>query len=497
VQAKARAAAEAAARRAAAGLPPAAPLPAGGGGAPTRPRGSPLDAVAVLTAAGAAAIAGGRGLSALAGPPPETLDGEADAGSAAAAAEAEANARADAVAAAAAGISAAADVAAALPLPSAVRESLFQRREDFVRLHAIKRRLWEQHNMVLGRQESFSLRTQKRSLNLSTSGLTTADDIRASGRDGQSSGSYAAVGDRRPEAVSVAGEAEAAGGGGGSGDGGGGGGGPSLWASRATVDRGLDLVLALQDSARVLLGMLRAAEESRSAGGARGPPPPPPALLAAKREEVAALRGALAAAMGCGEGSGVPLAAAAAALPPLDSPADAALLALLSLPKGKKLLVRAVPMLSPAAKATLCGCGLRRLPHFVASNASGREAEEADAAAAAALADWVGGGPGGAVGGARGEGAPGEALAALAGWGGVLFDCHAGATLRALLGHPGASAVISALLTHGEAQREAAEGALTEGRLSVEALAATEAAVGKWKDVTDKLGRAYMESETS
>ncbi len=477
MQAKARAAAEAAARRAAAGLPAS---PQAGGAAPSRPRGgSPLDAVAVLTAAGAAAIAGGRGLPAGgAAPAEETLDGD-EVGAASAAASA---AEAAAAAAAAVGISAAADVAAALPLPSAVRESQFQRREDFVRLHAIKRRLWEQHNMVLGRQESFSLRTQKRSLNLSTTGTTTADDIRASGRDGASSGSYSAAGDRRPEAVSVAAEAEAAGGGGGSG------GSSGLWGSRAAVDRGLDTVLALQDSARVLLGMLRAT------GGA-----PPAATLAAKREEVAALRRDLAGALGCGEAAhGAGTAAAAAALPPVDSPADAALLALLSLPKGKKLLVRAGPMLAAPHRAQLCGAGLRRLPHFVASNAAGREAEEADAAAAAALADWVGSGPAGVVGGGRDGGAPpGEALATLAEWGAVLFECHAGATLRALLGHPGASGVISALLSHGEAQRATGEDAIAEGRLPAEALAAVEAAVAKWKDVTDKLGRAYMEAESA
>jgi hypothetical protein len=45
--------------------------------------------------------------------------------------------------------------------------------------------MWETSNAVLGRQESASIRTPKKILNLVAGGVTTADDIRAAAAGGR------------------------------------------------------------------------------------------------------------------------------------------------------------------------------------------------------------------------------------------------------------------------------------------------------------------------
>jgi hypothetical protein len=68
---------------------------------------------------------------------------------------------------------------------------------------------------------------------------------------------------------------------------------------------------------------------------------------------------------------------------------DDALLSFLSLAKGKRAMVRAVPMLSSADKVTAVTAGMRHLPHFVASAEADKETEDADALLGSSLAKWV------------------------------------------------------------------------------------------------------------
>jgi hypothetical protein len=60
------------------------------------------------------------------------------------------------------------------------------------KIHAAKRRLWEHDNQVLGRIVTTSVRTMKPALNLSDTGVTTADDI-DDGNDGSRKAVFATV----------------------------------------------------------------------------------------------------------------------------------------------------------------------------------------------------------------------------------------------------------------------------------------------------------------
>ena len=113
----------------------------------------------------------------------------------------------------------------------------------------------------------------------------------------------------------------------------------------------------LQDSARALQSQLTAAS------------PAPPATLAALRASVLRLRVALAERLGLrsfDEQSGGGAEPDAPPLPP-GSVDDDAVLLVVSLPKGKRLLARAVPMLLPVDRVSAVTAGLRQLPHFAAS----------------------------------------------------------------------------------------------------------------------------------
>jgi hypothetical protein len=179
---------------------------------------------------------------------------------------------------------------------------------------------------------------------------------------------------------------------------------------------------------------------------------------------------------------------------PLASPSesldDDVILALLSLPKGKRALCRALPMLHPADRVTAVAAGMRHLPHFVASAVAGTEAEEADAALSAALAKWI-------KTTMPVPGAAGGPLSILCQWVAELHLGHTGPIIRALLQHPGASDAISALLFRGEALAKAqtpAEDAAppAEGDIAAETSAKEVAA---WAAVTEALGTAFAEAE--
>lgn len=413
--------------------------------APIEPR-SALDAVAILSFAGAQAVkrSGGGG-----------------GGGAAVSTASAAMTNSQSVNATL--LQAAADIAGAVPIASEESRRAIEKLSSAQRLHAIKRRKWETANSVLGRQESANMRGPKASLNLSVSGVTTADDIRRAGRRGANH----TVGveaddaeDNDDDATPVPGAAQ--------------------WAARARVEDCLDLVLSLQESARRLMSALR-----DSATPAR--------TLDKLRRDVANIRASLGTALGIeavegaaaraadgavADGAETPKAAAVQA-----AAKDNTLISLLSFAKGKKLLARSVPMLSHAGKLAACAAGIRLLPQWVASFSSDAEAEETDAALASALASWL-------KAAVLPPGAKTSLLKLLASWVAILHTRYTGATVRALLAHPGAMAVISALLNRGEAERVLAEESQTATPDAgvVEALAA-------WREATETLGAAFLESE--
>ena len=228
--------------------------------------------------------------------------------------------------------------------------------------------------------------------------------------------------------------------------------------------------------------------------------------MAALRVEVVRCREELAAALGVGAArGGSPAGAGAPGAPAPGAPApapageppfsieDGALLSLLALPKGKRALLRASPMLSQEQRARVIAGGLRHLPHYVASAAGGAEAEEADAALAAALAGWV-----------RGAGPPAPAhpagvLPLLTAWLAELHAHQPGRVVRALLNHPGASEVISALLVRGEAEATAAAAAAAalQGQPQAQQAALILSAVAQWRECTEAVAHAFVESDAA
>ena len=158
-----------------------------------------------------------------------------------------------------------------MPLADA-RSAGARAEHDFLtRQHAIKRRAWEEHQKVLGRQESMNIRAPKRALNLSVTGTSSTRDIiqRRDGAGGQS--------------VSILGE--------GAGEAAGGavvGGAADVWAARAAMESCLGLVLTLQEAARKYMGIVKGTAQYTT-----------PANLAALRYHIAQLRVEL------GEGLGI------------------------------------------------------------------------------------------------------------------------------------------------------------------------------------------------
>jgi hypothetical protein len=364
-------------------------------------------------------------------------------------------------------LQAAADAAGAVPVLSDEARRAVDKLTSAQRLHAIKRRKWETANSVLGRQESANMRGPKASLNLSVSGVTTADDIRRAGRRGTTGTLGGDADDTNDDDSTTPGAAQ--------------------WAARARAEDCLNLVLALQESARHLMSLLRDAST-------------PGRTLDKLRREVANLRASLGTALGVEaiEGAAARAADSAAAdgveMPSAEAPSataadqaatnDSTLISLLSFTKGKKLLARSVPMLSHAGRLAACAAGIRLLPQWVASFSSDAEAEEMDATLAMALASWV-------KTVAPPPGTKEPLLSTLASWVSILHSRYSGATVRALLAHPGAMAVISALLNRGEAERvrvEEAQGVEPNQNVG-EALTA-------WREATEALGSAYLESDS-
>ena len=206
----------------------------------------------------------------------------------------------------------------------------------------------------------------------------------------------------------------------------------ALWAARARIEDARGVVLELQVSPRWVRGPTVFCPMARLTAPASSCPlqdsaralqsqltaasPAPPATLAALRASVLRLRVALAERLGLrsfDEQSGGG-AEPDASPPPPGSVDDDAVLLVVSLPKGKRLLARAVPMLLPVDRVSAVTAGLRQLPHFAASENVGavsrpspacaacrprpprpspafppQAAEEADADLCAALARWA------------------------------------------------------------------------------------------------------------
>ena len=556
LQAKARAVEEAQMRRAEA-LAIGAPVTSE---ATPLVHGSALDAVAVLTAAGnaAARVVGGRTAVGRTSGRGNRRDGGASSALTSAQAAASAAAEAEAALAAAgpeaaAGLVAAAAAATALPVSSAHAASAKAQLDHRAAQHTLRRQAWETSNHVLGRQESMSLRRQRKVLEVGNAGEGVGWDEDDESEAAVASRSSRGEGSDAGAVFSTSARADT--------------GSASMWTARMRAERCLELVLSLQDSARNLSRNLRAAATSNAARNA----------VTAQRSEVAALREALASDLGLGpsdaapqsptaEGaasvSSSPSLSALTTLPSVRLEEGGSLMSLLTLPKGKKLLARAVPMLPSEAKVKAVTAGLIKLPHFVASLTAGRDAEESDTALASALAQWVrtavpppppakapvvipararqSASPPAPTDGSSSEVAAAPfasaaaaapavpqlqqpLLALLADWVALLHASHNGATVRNLLSHQGASGVISALLHRGEAERGVASAAIAdavaagtaaaaaaraasgEAEVSAEqaradalaamppSVAALEAAVEAWRSNTEALGQAFLE----
>lgn len=358
------------------------------------------------------------------------------------------------------------DLLAALPTQSMYARNMAANLDDLKKLHAIKRRLWETHNHVLGRQESASIRAPKRTLNLSESGITTGNDLREhKSETNVISSNHNGTDDQATVSVPT-------------------------WTARARIDSAHDSILSLQDAARTLQGYLRLN------------PPPPSNIIDQARSNVSLHRLSLASALGLKAGAPVPpsidpndepeiqavaVKAAQAAMIAaenihgINAIDDNVILSILSLPKGKRLFARAGPMLSVNDRTTLGIAGMRHLPYFVASTGGGKDAETADSTLSQTLATWIR---------TWMNNTTTNNLGMLNVWITELQQKHNGSVIRALLQHPGASDVISALLTRGEGE------ANTMGNPSDGTVLSEEGkeSIQMWRTVTDALGRAFVES---
>lgn len=163
-----------------------------------------------------------------------------------------------------------------LPLESYHQRNIAANRAELKRIAQARRRTWETQNHVLGRIVAASIKTPKQVLNLSTSGTTTAQDIRKGalpdvgkqvvslaqarevGSSSESSESASPAGGDADVALPLhaAVDSETA----------------PAWLSRSRVDAVLEAVLRLQDAARKLQAHLRIY-------------PPPPQVRAVERGE--------------------------------------------------------------------------------------------------------------------------------------------------------------------------------------------------------------------
>jgi hypothetical protein len=541
-----------------------------------------MDAVAVLTQVGSAAIAAGRGKSSIDGATKpstfkeEQLDPQIDSLYKVKSTIGQSDA------------SLAGNILlASLPTRTTASTSFTKELAKMKKLHAIKRRLWETHNSVLGRQESMNVRAPKKTLNLTSSGNTTGNDIRreiekftnsisVQGAKSDAEAHLAAVqeaaADAAADAASAAEEARVAAEAARvaassdsseslalaaakltqeetraaavaaeatanallaeaarseeetasavaiaraaaerSGEN------ATLWAVRSRVDSALESIINLQGAAKILQDLLRQQ------------PPPSIQQLGRHRADVAIHRLALASALGLKLGAPVPpdvvemtadragkvlakavkdaiikkaadvIAQAEAIQGPL-AIEDDSLLLILSTYKGKKLISRAVPMLAPGDRITAVLAGIRHLPHFVASATSGSDFESADSLLASKLAQWVRTVE--PVASSLEPTTPGTSpamtrtLEVLNCWLLELQQRHPGHVIRALLQHPGASEVISALLLRGETEAAAAEALANQGTDVDEAIKeAAKSDSALWRLTTDTLGRAFVEAE--
>lgn len=222
--------------------------------------------------------------------------------------------------------------------------------DDCRRVRDARRRAWEQHNQILGRISAASSVRQKTAITLSPDGMTSLSDI-----DNAVTVNSMSV---SPDAASGSGGADAEG--------------ANqrrvLWACRDTTARVLDTILLLQDAARNMQTMSAIQ------------PPLPASDIAEAREKVTTLRAALASALhvpGVRSGSE-------------DTEADAFhFQSILFLPKGKRALLRAAPLLTPEQRVDLITASLRALPFVITSQVSGEDADAADVAASKALLGWI------------------------------------------------------------------------------------------------------------
>ena len=544
-----------------------------------------MDAVAVLTQVGSAAIAAGRGKSSNddgASKPSTFKEEQLD--------PVEKLPRAPTLAGQTDSALAGNVLLASLPTRTTASTSFTKELAKMKKLHAIKRRLWETHNSVLGRQESMNVRAPKKTLNLTSSGNTTGNDIRrevekfktsisvqgtktdaeahlaalqeaaadaaadaasaaeearlaaekaraaAAASDSSESLTLAAARLSEEEAKAAAAAAEAAANAllaeaarseeetatavavaraaaERSGEN------ATLWAVRSRVDSALESIINLQSAAKILQDLLRQY------------PPPSVQQLGRHRADVAIHRLALASALGLKLGAPVPpdvvemtadragkvlakavkdaiikkaadVIAQAEAIQGPSAIEDDSLLLILSTYKGKKLIARAVPMLAPGDRITAVLAGIRHLPHFVASATSGTDFENADSLLASKLAQWVRTIEPPSISDSSSSSSSGVAssftrtLEVLNCWLLELQQRHPGHVIRALLQHPGASEVISALLLRGETEAAAAE-ALSSDSVNVDEdiKAAARKDASLWRTTTDTLGRAFVEAE--
>jgi Topoisomerase II-associated protein PAT1 len=338
-------------------------------------------------------------------------------------------------------VAAAAAALDSVPISSALERSKAAAASELRRVALEKRLEWMQSNKVLGRIGMNNIRTPKQILDLASTSkgsLTTPSSSSTASSSSGESIDENSFGFQDP-----------------------------IWFSRQAVNSVLEQVLSLQDVARRLAAYLKLT------------PPPPQDILSSLRSEVAALREALAKKLGVRA----------------QAPEPALLLTLLALPKGKRALARAVPMLAPADKVSAVTQCLAQLPHVVASTIVGQDATDADELLTRILAQWTLLHPLSLlpVSSSLPSSKYPSSLSIYTEWVETLHTSHSGALIRALLGHPGASEVISNILRAGEEAAAALE-SMDAGSVPAAEKESIQHQINAWRIHTEKLGKNFVES---
>lgn len=234
-----------------------------------------------------------------------------------------------------------------------------------------------------------------------------------------------------------------------------------LWAARSAVDAVFQAVLELSDARLAresiqLRGRTIAATAATAAADDSGITTPADAMDAMRgaQEKITQLQHQLASVMGVPVSSAAPApeggeegGEAGARTASLGAAEDATGL-LLSMSKGKRLLVRCGALLLPAEFGRLLVVLLRLLPLVVCSETETAESLAADEMLSAALCAWVGGL---ALGSADvGDGRLAAVMRQLSGLVESLLDFNDGEVVAALLEHAQGARVMQVLLTRGE-----------------------------------------------